>query len=61
MGFFFSSVRQPIISYGGLTVSGGGSVTVRTAALHRTDRLEISLCIFGKCNRTYRADPEDYS
>lgn len=59
MNGFFSSV--PIISYGGLTVSGGGSMTGRTAALRRTDRLQISLRIFGKCKRTYRGDPEDFS
>lgn len=47
MGFFFSSVRLPIISYGGLTVSGGGSMTVRAAALQRTGRLQISDRIFG--------------
>lgn len=42
-GGFFSSVRQPIISYGGLTVSGGGSVTVRAAALQRTVRLHVGV------------------
>lgn len=41
MNGFFSAVRLPIISYGGLTVSGGGSMTVRAAALQRTDRLQI--------------------
>lgn len=47
--FFFPPPRRclPIISSGGLTVSGGGSMTVRAAALHRTDRLQISLRIFG--------------
>lgn len=57
MNVFF---RLPIISYGGLTVSGGGSMTVRAAALARTDRLEISVRIFGKSNRTNRTDPEDF-
>lgn len=44
---FFSSARLPIISYGGLTVSGGGSMTVRAAALQRTDRLQISVRSLG--------------
>lgn len=47
-GVFFSSVRLPIISYGGLTVSGGGSMTIRAAALQRTDRLQSSVRVFGK-------------
>lgn len=51
MGCFFSSVRLPIISYRGLTVSGGGSMTVRAAALQRSDRLQISVRIFGKAIR----------
>lgn len=47
MGFFFlSSVRLAIISYGGLTVSGGGSMTVRAAALQRAGRLQISVGVF---------------
>lgn len=41
-------MRLPIISYGGLTVSGGGSMTGRAAALQRTDRLQVSVRIFGK-------------
>lgn len=43
-----SSVCLPIISYGGLTVSGGGSMTVRAAALQRTDRLQTSVRVLGK-------------
>lgn len=39
-------MRLAIISYGGLTVSGGGSMTVRAAALQRADRLQISVGVF---------------
>lgn len=46
---FFS--RSPIISSSGLTVSGGGSITARAAALRRTGRLQISVRVLGKAIR----------
>lgn len=65
VGVFFSpslsSVRLPIISYGGLTVSGGGSMTVRAAALPRTDRLQTSVRVLGKAIGLLTTDPEDLS
>ena len=48
---FFSPVRLPIISQGGLPASGAGSVTVRAAAASRAP-------YFGRCARTNRPDPQ---
>lgn len=50
--FFSSSVCLPIISCGGLTVSGGGSMTGRAAALRRTDRLQTTALLSQRLRST---------
>lgn len=51
MNGVFCFFRSPIISYSGLTVSGGGSIRARAAALRRTGRLQISVRGLGKAIR----------
>lgn len=47
LGFFFFRRCACLLLATEASVTGGGSMTVRAAALQRTDRFQISVCIFG--------------